>query len=64
MDVLIIRALAEFSMGYFQLSIESLEEIYRDMGVPKDVDADYNTTVGRSELAAELEYIQNVLKNQ
>ena len=64
MDVLIIRALAEFTMGYFQLSIESLEAIYRDMGVPKDVDADYNTVVGRSELAAELEYVQSVLKNQ
>ena len=64
MDVLIIRALAEFSMGYFQLSIESLEEIYRDMGVPKDVDVDYNTVVGRAVLASELEYVQNILKNQ
>ena len=49
---------------HYQRSIESLEEIYRDRGVPKDVEADYNTVVGRAVLASELEYVQNILKNQ
>ena len=63
-DVRLIKALAEFTMGYFQLSVESTEQIYRDIGTPKNITADITTTVGRAELAAELEYLQNILKNQ
>jgi len=64
MDVRLVQALAEFTMGYFQLAIESVEQIYRDMGTPKNLQMDINTVVGRAELAAELEYLQNILKNQ
>ena len=64
MDVRLVQALAEFTMGYFQLAIESVEQIYRDMDIPKNLQMDINTVVGRAELAAELEYLQNILKNQ
>ena len=63
LDVRIIQSLAEYNSGFFQASLETLEQIYRDLGTPTNLTMDITTVRGRADLAAEIQLMQQSLKN-
>ena len=63
LDVRIVQSLAEYNTGFFQASLETLEQIYRDLGDPTGLKMDITTVKGRAELASEIVLLQQSLKN-